>query len=50
LNKKEIVPPPGSCGPAKDRVEKPAADTTVLDWFMFLKKCPSLCQKKCMRK
>jgi len=35
-----IVPPPGSCGTAKDRVEKPAADTTVLDWFMVLKKCP----------
>jgi len=35
-----IVPPPGSCGSAKDRVEKPAADTKVLDWFMVLKKCP----------
>ena len=35
-----IVPPPGSCGTAKDRVEKPAADTKVLDWFMVLKKCP----------
>lgn len=36
-----IVPPPGSCGTAKDRVEKPATDTRVLDWFMVLKKCPS---------
>jgi peroxiredoxin 2/4 len=35
-----IVPPPGSCGTAKERVEAPAADTTVLDWFMVLKKCP----------
>jgi len=35
-----IVPPPGSCGSAKDRVETPAADTKVLDWFITLKKCP----------
>jgi len=35
-----IVPPPGSCGTAKQRTEAPAADTTVLDWFMTLKKCP----------
>ncbi len=35
-----IVPPPGSCGTAKERVEAPAADTKVLDWFMTLKKCP----------
>ena len=35
-----IVPPAGSCGTAKDRVEKPEADTRVLDWFMVLKKCP----------
>ncbi len=35
-----IVPPPGSCGTAKDRVEAPAPDTKVLDWFMTLKKCP----------
>ena len=35
-----IVPPPGSCGSAKERVEKPAADTKVIDWFMVLKKCP----------
>jgi len=35
-----IVPPPGSCGSARERVESPAADTQVLDWFMTLKKCP----------
>jgi peroxiredoxin (alkyl hydroperoxide reductase subunit C) len=35
-----IVPPPGSCGTAKERVEKPATDTKVIDWFMVLKKCP----------
>ena len=35
-----IVPPPGSCGSAKERTEKPASDTKVLDWFMVLKKCP----------
>jgi len=35
-----IVPPAGSCGTAKERVETPAADTKVLDWFMVLKKCP----------
>jgi peroxiredoxin (alkyl hydroperoxide reductase subunit C) len=35
-----IVPPPGSCGTAKERVESPAADTKVLDWFMVLKKSP----------
>ncbi len=37
-----IVPPPGSCGTAKERVAAPAADTKVLDWFMVLKKCPKL--------
>jgi len=35
-----IVPPPGSCGTAKDRVEAPAEDTKVLDWFMVLRPCP----------
>jgi len=35
-----IVPPPGSCGTAKERVEKPAADCRVFDWFMVMKKCP----------
>lgn len=35
-----IVPPPGSCGAAKERVEKSEADHKVLDWFLTLKKCP----------
>ncbi len=35
-----IVPPPGSCGAAQDRVEKPGADVKCLDWFLCLKKCP----------
>lgn len=35
-----IVPPPGSCGTAKERVEKPAEGTRVLDWFIVFKKCP----------
>jgi len=35
-----IVPPPGSCGVAKERVEKPAEGTYVLDWFMTFKKLP----------
>ncbi|MBN1268675.1 MAG: peroxiredoxin [Kiritimatiellae bacterium] len=37
-----IVPPPGSCGTAKDRVEKSGADVKCLDWFMCLKKCPPI--------
>jgi len=35
-----IVPPPGSCGVAKSRMEKPDPDVKCLDWFMCLKKCP----------
>ncbi len=35
-----IVPPAGSCGTASERVERPAKDTKVLDWFMVLRKCP----------
>jgi peroxiredoxin (alkyl hydroperoxide reductase subunit C) len=35
-----IVPPPGSCGVAKDRMAKPGEDIRCLDWFMCLKKCP----------
>jgi len=35
-----IIPPPGSCGSAKERVEKAGPDTKVLDWFLSLKKCP----------
>jgi peroxiredoxin 2/4 len=32
-----IVPPPGSCGTAKDRVETPAEKVTVIDWFFSTK-------------
>ena len=35
-----IVPPPGSCGSARERVDCPSKDAKVLDWFMTLKKCP----------
>ncbi len=35
-----IVPPPGSCGVAKERMEKPDPDVMCLDWFLCLKKCP----------
>jgi peroxiredoxin (alkyl hydroperoxide reductase subunit C) len=33
-----IIPPPGSCGSAKERVEKKEEGTYCLDWFMCLKK------------
>ncbi len=33
-----IIPPPGSCGTAKDRVESQDANTYCLDWFMCFKK------------
>ncbi len=35
-----IVPPPGSCGSARERVEKAGEDYECLDWFICLKKCP----------
>jgi len=35
-----IVPPPGSCGVAKTRMEEPDTDVHCLDWFMCLKKYP----------
>lgn len=35
-----IVPPPGSCGSARERVEKAGEDYQCLDWFICLKKCP----------
>lgn len=35
-----IEPPPGSCGSARDRMEKPGADSYALDWFMTFKKLP----------
>jgi peroxiredoxin 2/4 len=28
-----IVPPPGSCGTAQERVDQPGDDVTVVDWF-----------------
>lgn len=37
-----IVPPPASCGVARERTETPDADVTSLDWFMCLKKCPPI--------
>jgi peroxiredoxin (alkyl hydroperoxide reductase subunit C) len=33
-----IVPPPGSCGQAKERVEGAGDDYHCLDWFLCLKK------------
>lgn len=35
-----IIPPPGSCGTAKERVEKAGSDYYCLDWFMCFKKLP----------
>jgi peroxiredoxin (alkyl hydroperoxide reductase subunit C) len=35
-----IVPPPGSCGSAKERVDQAGEDYECLDWFICLKKCP----------
>lgn len=35
-----IVPPPGSCGAAKDRVEKTDKDVKCYDWFFCTKKLP----------
>jgi peroxiredoxin 2/4 len=33
-----IIPPPGSCGTAKDRVESKDNDKYCLDWFICFKK------------
>ena len=33
-----IIPPAGSCGTAKDRMENNDKDKYCLDWFVFLKK------------
>jgi peroxiredoxin (alkyl hydroperoxide reductase subunit C) len=33
-----IIPPPGSCGVAKERVEKKEDDKYCLDWFMCFRK------------
>jgi len=35
-----IIPPPGSCGTARERVEKAGDDYYCLDWFFCLKKLP----------
>lgn len=35
-----IVPPAGSCGTAKDRMEKKDPDVTCYDWFFCTKKLP----------
>ena len=35
-----IIPPPGSCGTAKERVEEAGEDYHCLDWFICLKKDP----------
>ena len=35
-----IVPPPGSCGVAQERMTKLADDTRCLDWFLCLKRLP----------
>jgi peroxiredoxin (alkyl hydroperoxide reductase subunit C) len=35
-----IVPPPGSCGSANERVQKAGDEYECLDWFLCLKKCP----------
>jgi peroxiredoxin (alkyl hydroperoxide reductase subunit C) len=35
-----IIPPPGSCGVASERVGKAGEDYYCLDWFMCLKKDP----------
>jgi peroxiredoxin (alkyl hydroperoxide reductase subunit C) len=33
-----IIPPPGSCGTAKERMESEDEDTYCLDWFLCFKK------------
>lgn len=35
-----IVPPPGSCGTAQERMTKTDKDIECLDWFLCLKKMP----------
>lgn len=35
-----IIPPPGSCGTAKERVDQAGDDYRCLDWFLCLKKLP----------
>ena len=35
-----IIPTPGSCGVAKERVDSAAAGVKVKDWFFSMKACP----------
>jgi len=35
-----IVPPPGSCGAALNRIANPGKDSYMLDWFMTFRKLP----------
>ena len=35
-----IVPPPGSCGTASERMKEADKDVKCLDWFMCFKKLP----------
>jgi peroxiredoxin (alkyl hydroperoxide reductase subunit C) len=35
-----IIPAPGSCGAASERVQGAGADYYCLEWFLCLKKCP----------
>jgi peroxiredoxin (alkyl hydroperoxide reductase subunit C) len=35
-----IIPPPGSCGSAQERVDNAGADYQCLDWFLCLKQYP----------
>jgi hypothetical protein len=37
---KVIIPPPGSCGQAAERVRGAGADYECLDWFICLKSLP----------
>ncbi len=37
---KVIIPPPGSCGTAKDRVDGAGDDYECLDWFLCMKDSP----------
>jgi peroxiredoxin (alkyl hydroperoxide reductase subunit C) len=35
-----IVPPPGSCGTARERMQSPGKDVKCFDWFFCMKKLP----------
>ncbi|MFW9997997.1 MAG: peroxiredoxin [Candidatus Odinarchaeota archaeon] len=41
-----IVPPAGSCGTAKERMEKKQKDVNCLDWFFCFKKLPKVATAK----